>query len=118
MKTNQKWKETINERLFFMNSTYDKLGDQIYPAQNSIKPVNFYFSAREAQAVHLAGGFNHWHPILMGRREDGWWFIQIWLPHGHHQYRFLVDDVPTLDHHAVGTACDEHGQPVSLIAVG
>ena len=33
----------------------------------------------------------------MQRRDDGWWFIQIMLPHGHHQYRFLVDDKPVLD---------------------
>ena len=56
-----------------------------------------------ARVVQLAGDFNHWHPILMERREDGWWFIQIWLPHGHHQYRFLADGEPMLDLHATGT---------------
>jgi hypothetical protein len=29
-----------------------------------------------------------------------------------------VDGEPTLDRHATGTACDEHDQPVSLVAVG
>ncbi len=53
----------------------------------------------------------------MEQREDGWWHIQIWLRHGHHQYRFLVDGEPTLDLHAAGTARDDHDEPVSLIAV-
>lgn len=117
MKTNQKWKESINEKFFFMNSLHDKPSLWINAANHSIKPVNFYCSARGAKAVQLAGGFNCWHPIRMAQREDGWWFIQVWLPHGHHQYRFLVDGEPTLDRHATGTARDEHNEPVSLIAV-
>jgi 1,4-alpha-glucan branching enzyme len=117
MKTNQKWKESINEKLFFMNTLHEKSSNGIYSANNSIKPVNFYCSARGAKMVQLAGDFNHWYPILMAQREDGCWFIQVWLPHGHHQYRFLVDGEPTLDLHATGTARDEHDDPVSLIAV-
>ncbi len=53
----------------------------------------------------------------MSRRVDGWWFIQVELPHGHHQYRFLVDGQPTLDPQASGTARDDDNQPVSLVAV-
>jgi len=69
---------------FFMNTTHDKPSNGIYSASNSIKPVNFFCSARGAKTVQLAGDFNHWHPILMAQREDSWWFIQMWLPHGHH----------------------------------
>jgi hypothetical protein len=29
-----------------------------------------------ARAVQLAGDFNHWHPLSMLPRDDGWWFIQ------------------------------------------
>lgn len=100
-----------------MNTMHDKANNWINSANNSIKPVNFYCSAQGAKTVQLAGEFNCWHPILMAQREDWWWFIQIWLPHGHHQYRFLVDGKPMLDMHASGVARDEHGEPVSLIAV-
>lgn len=117
MRTNQKWKESINEKLFFMNTLHDKPGNEIGSAKNSIQPVNFYCSAPGAKTVQLAGDFNHWYPILMSQREDGWWFIQVWLAHGHHQYRFLVDGEPTLDLHASGVGRDERDEPVSLIAV-
>jgi 1,4-alpha-glucan branching enzyme len=45
------------------------------------------------------GDFNRWNPAshLMRRRVDGWWFIEVQLTHGHHRYRFLVDDKPVLD---------------------
>ncbi len=117
MRTHQRWKESLNEKMYFINTLQAKAGDEAYSAHNSIKPVNFYCSARGAKTVQLAGAFNHWHPILMEQREDGWWHIQIWLRHGHHQYRFLVDGEPTLDLHAAGTARDDHDEPVSLIAV-
>lgn len=103
MKTYQRWKVSINEKIHFMNTLHDKLDNGIYSANNSIKPVNFYCSIPAARVVQLAGDFNHWHPILMERREGGWWFIQIWLPHGHHRYRFLADGEPMLDLHATGT---------------
>jgi 1,4-alpha-glucan branching enzyme len=117
MKTNQKWKESINEKFFFMNATHDKSSNGIYSVKNSIKPINFYCPAHGAKTVHLAGDFNHWHPILMEQRDDGWWFVQVWLPHGHHEYWFLVDGKRMLDQHATGTARDEHYEEVSLIAV-
>ena len=53
----------------------------------------------------------------MERRDNGWWFIQVCLPHGHHQYRFVIDGAPVLDLHASGVARDEQGNPVSLVAV-
>lgn len=53
-----------------MNTTHDKPSNGIYSASNSIKPFNFFCSARGAKTVQLAGDFNHWHPILMAQRED------------------------------------------------
>lgn len=53
----------------------------------------------------------------MRRREDGWWFIEVHLTHGHHQYRFLVDDQPFLDPKGTGTARNERNEQVSLLAV-
>jgi 1,4-alpha-glucan branching enzyme len=83
------------------------------------KPVNFYCSAPKAKLVTLAGDFNHWNPasLPMNRRVDGWWFIQVPLPQGHHRYRFLVDGKPVLDPQATGIARDEQNEQVSLVAV-
>lgn len=117
MKTNQKWKESINEKMFFMITTQDNPDATCYSAKNSRKPVNFYCAAPRAKSVELAGDFNHWRPLPMQRSVDGWWFTQIQLCHGHHQYRFLVDGKPMLDPHATGVARDEHDEQVSLIAV-
>jgi 1,4-alpha-glucan branching enzyme len=117
MKTHQPWRESANEKIYFMNMLHDKPGSGICPAPNGIKPVNFQCFAPEAKIVQLSGNFNHWHPILMRQRKNDRWFIQIWLPQGYHQYRFLVDGKPTLDLHATGATRDEQDELVSLIAV-
>jgi 1,4-alpha-glucan branching enzyme len=66
----------------------------------------------------VAGDFNHWNPFPMQRRDDGWWFIQIMLPHGHHQYRFLVDGMPVLDPRAMGKGRNQLNEEVSVVAIG
>ena len=77
-----------------------------YSAKKMAKPVNFYLQNPAAKSVSLIGDFNDWDPLThpMRRREDGWWFVEVPLAHGHHHYLFLVDGVPTLDPHASGTA--------------
>ena len=88
-------------------------------ARAMAKPVNFYCSAPKAKLVTLAGDFNDWNSasLPMKRRVDGWWFLQVPLAHGHHQYRFLVDGKPKLDPQAMGIARDEQNEQVSLVAV-
>jgi 1,4-alpha-glucan branching enzyme len=88
-------------------------------ARNTTKPVNFYYAAPFAQSVFLLGDFNGWDPAShpMRRREDGWWFIEVPLTHGHHRYRFLVDGKPVLDPQGAGIARDERNERVSLVAV-
>ncbi len=100
-----------------INTVHDAVGSPPYSASNSLRPTNFYCSAPGARFVCLAGDFNHWHPVAMHRRADGWWFIQLELPHGHHRYHYLVDGRPTLDPQASGRARDDNNQPVSLVAV-
>ncbi|HSY43411.1 MAG TPA: glycogen-binding domain-containing protein [Candidatus Acidoferrum sp.] len=101
-----------------MQAIQDHSNSDNYSAKDSIKPVNFYFVAPQAHAVEIAGDFNHWQPFLMQRLLDGWWFVRLELCHGHHQYRFMVDGMPQLDPHAMGSSLDEHNERVSLIAVG
>jgi 1,4-alpha-glucan branching enzyme len=117
MKTSHNFRESISEKLYFMNTTQNRNDPPLYSAKNSHKPVNFYCAAPRAKLVELAGDFNHWHPLPMQRSVDGWWLTQVQLCHGHHQYRFLVDGRPMLDPHATGVAHDEHDEKVSLVAV-
>lgn len=88
-----------------------------YSAKNSLRPVNFYCAAPDAQRVEIAGDFNDWRAHPMQRLLDGWWFKRIELCHGHHLYRFIVDGKPELDPNAAGTAHDENNERASLVAV-
>jgi len=94
-----------------------KPGSGKYSAHDSLRPVNFYCQAPSARSVRICGDFNHWSPLPMQRRLDGWWWISLLLCHGHHRYRFLVDGLPVLDSAATGIGRDDHGDPVSLVAV-
>lgn len=118
MKTNHKWKESIYEKLLFMNIAQSHSHCPDCSAGKSLKPVNFYCAAPNAESVQIAGDFNHWHPVAMQRSLDGWWFIRLQLCHGHHQYRFIVDGMPQEDPRATGSVYDEHHERASLIAVG
>jgi 1,4-alpha-glucan branching enzyme len=90
-----------------------------YSARHMAKPVHFFCEAPKAAAVYLVGDFNHWDPVRnrMVRRVDGWWFVEVYLTHGHHRYRFLVDGNPVLDPRANGVARDDQGEEVSVVAV-
>jgi 1,4-alpha-glucan branching enzyme len=81
--------------------------------------VDFFCRAPEAKSVALIGDFNGWQPNghPMRRLPDGGWTIRLELPHGHHQYLFLVDGKPTLDPNAMGKVHNERDETVSLIAI-
>lgn len=81
--------------------------------------VNFFCRAPEAKSVSLVGDFNGWVPTAnpMTRMPDGGWVIRLELPHGHHQYLFLVDGKPTLDPNAMGKVRNDRDDTVSLIAI-
>jgi len=81
--------------------------------------VDFFCRAPQAQSVFLIGDFNGWQPTVhpMTRMPDGGWRIRMELPHGHHQYLFLVDGKPTLDPNAMGKVHNERNEVVSLIAI-
>ena len=94
-------------------------GPNRYSAKKTAKPINFLCVAPQAKHVSLIGDFNDWHPNVhpMKRLPDGGWHIQVPLCHGHHQYLFLVDGVPTLDNRAQGTVRNARNERVSLIAI-
>jgi len=117
MKTNQRWKESVNEKIHFANAVHDKLDGRIDSPNHDIKQVDFYCYAPGAKTVHLVGDFNHQYPILMEQRDGDYWFIQVWLFQGRYRYRFLVDGQPMVDPRATGIARDEHDEPVSALDV-
>jgi 1,4-alpha-glucan branching enzyme len=86
-----------------------------FMAKGTNKPANFYCIAPSAESVYLVGDFNAWNPTShpMRRRDDGLWFIEVLLKHGHHQYRLLVDGKPVLD----SKSGDEGDEQVSPKAV-
>jgi 1,4-alpha-glucan branching enzyme len=90
-----------------------------YSASRNLHHANFFCRAPEARHVSLVGDFNHWNPTAapMRRMPDGRWMASLELPHGYHQYLFLVDSEPLLDPNASGTARNERNEPVSLIAI-
>jgi len=92
-----------------MNAIDGKPDRELCSAKHSLRSANFYHRAPQANSVQLAGGFNHWNPVAIQRRDDGWWFIQVMLIHGHHQYRFLVDGKPVLDARAAGISLRKSG---------
>lgn len=100
-----------------MKAIEEKQGPSPYSARNMVKPVNFYCHAPEAQFVQLQGDFTNGAPLAMQRRVDGWWFLQVPLTHGHHQYRFLVDGRPQLDPRAAGVTHNQANEEVSVVAV-
>ena len=102
-----------------MNAVLEKSVSTPYSAKNMSKPINFYYARADAKTVSLIGDFNGWNPnsLPMQRRVDGWWFIEVPLTHGHHQYLFLVDGIPTLDPRSAGTVQVDGYSKASLIAV-
>jgi 1,4-alpha-glucan branching enzyme len=102
-----------------------------FPRPNPVRPprgqsgnkplhlVDFFCRAPQAQNVFLIGDFNGWQPTAhpMTRMPDGGWVIRMELPHGHHQYVFLVDGMPTLDPDAMGKVRNGRDETVSLIAI-
>jgi len=88
-------------------------------ARRTLHLVDFICHAPGAKSVSLIGDFNGWQPAAhpMTRMPDGGWVIRMELPHGHHQYQFLVDGVPTLDPNAMGKVHNERNETVSLIAI-
>lgn len=61
---------------------------------NSRKLI-FEYYAPSAQKVQVAGTFNHWNQEghLLKRERNGKWRLQLELPPGRYEYRYLVDGV-------------------------
>ncbi len=89
------------------------------PGRKPLHLVDFLCIAPKAKSVSLVGDFNQWQPQAhpMTRMPAGGWRIRMELPHGHHQYLFVVDGQPTLDPNAMGKVHNERNETVSLVAI-
>ena len=45
----------------------------------------------EVQAILLSGDFTQWKPVAMKKQRDGQFVVDVTVPSGTHQYKFLVD---------------------------
>jgi hypothetical protein len=56
-------------------------------------PVHFEFTDPDAGCVYIAGTFNNWQPDArpMHRVGNNCWVMYVMLPHGTHEYCFVVD---------------------------
>ena len=90
-----------------------------YSAKRNLHHANLFCVAPEARHVTLVGDFNDWNPTAtpLVQMPDGRWMASMELPHGFHQYLFLVDGKPVLDPNASGKARNERNEPVSLLAL-
>ncbi len=72
-----------------------------------------------AQAVCVAGCFNHWHPGENPLKSDGngHWRTEILLEPGTYQYRFVVDGEWLSDPAAVETVANPFGGRNSIFKV-
>lgn len=57
------------------------------------RPTRLSYHAPQAQAVSVAGTFNHWDPAAtpLARDASGDWDVRLDLPPGRHEYKFVVD---------------------------
>ena len=102
-----------------MNSTDCQFQVQHPVLRGGVKPVKFYCSVATAESVFLVGDFNDWNPtsLPMRRHVDGSWFLEVLLPHGHHQYVLLIDGNAVLDPNSMGTGLSDWNGRVSLVSV-
>lgn len=59
-------------------------------ATGKTKSVAFGLFAPHNEIVQLTGAWNDWQPIDMAKDETGHWRVEVDLPDGDHEYRFLV----------------------------
>jgi len=106
-------------RRMFLGQTQSRGGFTRMAAKKTVKPINFYCDAAEAQQVYLTGDFNDWSLTAtpMKRQHDGNWYVQIELAHGHHRYLLVIDDELALDPRASGNSQNEDGSVCSLFSV-
>ena len=83
------------------------------------KKVRLQHQAPEAKRVCVAGSFNKWQPEAapLKAETDGLWSIELELPPGTYEYRFVVDGCWCDDPNATETASNLFGGHNAVLRV-
>jgi 1,4-alpha-glucan branching enzyme len=89
------------------------------PPAPKLPRVRFSCRHAGASAVYLAGTFNQWHPTATPMRHvgEGRWEVELELPPGVYEYRFIVDGVWLHDPEAVQSVPNPFGGLNSVVTV-
>ena len=82
--------------------------------------VRFWFFARSAKSVAIAGSFNRWNPEsgrLSGPDKKGLWNITLPLSEGRYEYRFVVNDSEWVLDPSVPSVDDGLGGKNSILVI-
>ena len=83
------------------------------------KRVRLQHHAPAAKRVCVAGTFNHWQPdaAMMQPQADALWTLELELPPGTYEYRFVVDGCWCDDPNATETASNSFGGQNAVLRV-
>lgn len=83
------------------------------------KKIRLQYHAPEAKRVSAAGSFNNWQPDAapMQPQADGLWVIELKLPPGAYEYRFVVDGCWCDDPNATETVPNPFGGHNAVLRV-
>ena len=78
------------------------------------RTVDFRLHAAGARKVALAGTFNGWEPHEMEHGKDDIWRLNLRLPAGCYEYKFLIDGKWMEDPHNDHKVSNPHGTHNSI----
>lgn len=84
------------------------------------KVVKFAVRGEKGKAVYLAGDFNEWDPKakkMAYKARKGAYEVEVKLPRGEHQYKFVIDGVWCTDPENIHAVRNDCGSFNSLIDV-
>jgi len=73
--------------------------------------------AEGTKEVSLVGDFNNWQPVVMKKQKDGRYAVEVKLPAGTYQYKFIVDGQWATDQENGDVAPNAHGSLNSVAKV-
>jgi 1,4-alpha-glucan branching enzyme len=73
--------------------------------------------AEGSKAVALVGDFNNWQPVEMKKQKDGRFAVEVKLPAGQYQYKFIIDGQWAADQENGDVLPNPHGSLNSVAKV-
>jgi len=81
--------------------------------------VRFVYSPDgPVKQVCLAGSFNNWQPASMKKQKNGVYALELKMPKGQHEYKFVVDGDWQSDPENADTVQNALGTVNSVVIVG